>query len=73
MLKRVFEIDVTICPKCSGRMEQIAVIKDKTVAKKIIESLGEVTTFRPLEVVADRGPPEPWAFQDDFDQRDSTW
>ena len=34
---------------------------------------GEVTTFRPLEVVADRGPPEPWAFQDDFDQRDSTW
>lgn len=73
MLKRVFEIDVTICPKCSGRMEQIAVIKDKAVAKKIIESLGEVTTFRPLEVVADRGPPESWAFQDDFDQRDSTW
>nr|BFD69089.1 hypothetical protein HAGR004_41110 [Bdellovibrio sp. HAGR004] len=73
MLKRVFEIDVTVCPKCSGRMEQIAVIKDKTVAKKILESLGEVTTFRPLNTVSDRGPPESSTFQDDYDQRDSTW
>lgn len=73
MLKRVFEIDVTVCPKCSGRMEQIAVIKDKAVAKKIIESLGAVTTFRSLEIIADRGPPESSLFQDDYDQRDSTW
>jgi len=73
MLKRVFEIDVTVCPKCSGRMEQIAVIKDKAVAKKIIENLGEVTTFQPLEVAVDRGPPEPLEFPDDYDQRDSTW
>lgn len=73
MLKRVFEIDVTVCPKCSGRMEQIAVIKDKAVAKKIIESLGELTTFQPLAAALERGPPEPLEFSDDYDQRDSTW
>ena len=73
MLKRVFEIDVTVCPKCSGRMEQIAVIKDKAVAKKILESLDEITTFRPLDAISDRGPPESSTFQDDYDQRDSTW
>jgi hypothetical protein len=74
MLKRVFDVDVTICPKCQGRMEQIAVIKDKVVAKKILESLGEVTTFKPLEMVADRGPPQAVEIpEDDFDQRDPTW
>jgi len=73
MLKRVFQIDVTVCPKCSGRMEQIAVIRDKAVAKKILVSLGEVTDFRPLEAVVDRGPPDIPPFQDDYDQRDSTW
>ena len=74
MLKRVFDVDVTICPKCQGRMEQIAVIKDKAVAKKILESLGEVTTFRPLEVAVDRGPPRTEEIPDfEFDQRDPTW
>ena len=74
MLKRVFDVDVTICPKCQGRMEQIAVIKDKAVAKKILESLGEFTTFRPLEVAVDRGPPRTEEIPDFyFDQRDPTW
>ena len=74
MLKRVFDVDVTICPKCQGRMEQIAVIKDKAVARKILESLGEVATFKPLEVVVDRGPPQAVEIlEDDFDQRDPTW
>lgn len=72
MLKRVFEVDVTICPKCAGRMEQIAVIKDKAVAKKILESIGERTTFRPLEAATDTGPPEDTFFPDDY-QRDPTW
>ncbi len=48
-------------------------IKNKVTAWKIIECLGEVTTFRPLEIVVDRGPPEQIQFQDDYDQRDSTW
>jgi hypothetical protein len=57
MLKRVFEVDVTICPKCNGRLEQIAVIKDRVVIKALLESLSEVTVFKPLVVVPVRGPP----------------
>jgi hypothetical protein len=45
MLKRVFEIDVTVCPKCSGRMEQIAVIKDKAVAKKYLKAWVRLLLF----------------------------
>lgn len=74
MLKRTFEIDVTVCPKCSGRMEQIGAIKEKATAKKILESLGELSSFRPLEVIAPRGPPARLDFfSNDFDQRDPTW
>lgn len=75
MLKRTFEIDVTTCLKCSGRLEQIAVIKDKATTKKILESLGELSSFCPLEVMEYRGPSvaSQSSFNDDFDQRDPTW
>lgn len=73
MLKRVFEVDVTICPRCSGRLEQIAVIKDKATARKIIENLGKLTTYKALEVTKDRGPPREPDVEDNFDQRDPTW
>lgn len=72
MLKRTFEIDVTVCSRCGGRLEQIAVIKDKVVAKAILESLKEVTIFNPLKLVMERGPPGlvdgP---ENEFDQRES--
>lgn len=72
MLKRVFKIDVTVCNKCGGRVEQIAVIKDRVVAKAIIESLRQVTVFNPLQVVFERGPPESLEHSEfDFDQRGS--
>lgn len=73
MLKRVFKVDVTVCPRCSGRLEQIAVIKDKATARKIIESLGELTTYKGLETTEDRGPPSEPEVEDNFDQRDPTW
>lgn len=73
MLKRVFEVDVTVCPRCSGRLEQIAVIKDKATARKIIESLGELTTYKALEITTDRGPPLEPEVEDNFDQRDPAW
>ena len=57
MLKRTFEIDVTVCKKCSGRVEQIAVIKDRVVAQAILDSLNIASIFRPLDVILDRGPP----------------
>jgi hypothetical protein len=72
MLKRTFEIDVTVCPDCNGRLEQIAVIKDKAVAAAILKSLDEVSIFRPLEIVRERGPPgDGGDFPDEFDQRAS--
>jgi hypothetical protein len=39
MLKRTFAVDVTVCPHCKGRLEQIAVIKDRVVAAAILKSL----------------------------------
>lgn len=71
MLKRTFEIDVTVCPKCGGRLEQIAVIKDRVVAKAILESLNETTVFKPLKFVEVRGPPAAASFDNEFDQRES--
>ena len=76
MLKKVFEIDVTVCPRCHGRMEQIAVIKDKVVALAILKSLDEVTIFNPLSEEPARGPPEAApALADAFevDQRQNDW
>ena len=74
MLKRTFKVDVTVCPKCSGRMEQIAVIKEKATARKILECLGELSSFQSMAVAEDRGPPiAPEFFTDNLDQRDPTW
>jgi hypothetical protein len=74
MLKRVFEIDVSLCPKCAGRLEQIAVIRDRSVAKQILESLG----IKPLrrqnqESIMERGPPNPNSIPEEEDQRSQDW
>lgn len=72
MLKRTFAVDVTVCPHCNGRLEQIAVIKDRVVAAAILKSLREESVIRPLEIVRARGPPEDSARPpDEFDQRES--
>ncbi len=72
MLKRTFKIDVTVCPHCGGRLEQIAVIKDRVVDKAILESLKETTIFSPLKIVRERDPPNSTGgFENEFDQRDS--
>jgi hypothetical protein len=36
-LKRVFNIDVSICPKCEGEAKVIASIEDQTVIDKILQ------------------------------------
>ncbi len=38
-LKRVFNIDVTICNRCGGAVKIIACIEDPSVIKKILEHL----------------------------------
>jgi len=39
-LKRVFAIDITTCPQCSGPLTLIAVIEETAVIAKIIRHLG---------------------------------
>ena len=72
MLKRTFKIDVTVCKTCGGRVEQIAVIKDRVAAKAILDSLDETTIFNPLKEVRETGPPGvDGEFEGEFDQRGS--
>jgi len=50
MIKKVYEIDPLVCPKCAGRMKVISFIQDYTVIDKIINHLK--LTFH-----AERPPP----------------
>ena len=38
-LKRVFNIDVSICPQCGGEVKVIACIEDQAVINKILNHL----------------------------------
>ncbi len=40
LLKRVFAIDITICPQCGGTLTILAAIEDPTVIAKILTHLG---------------------------------
>jgi len=40
-LKRVFNIDITICQHCQGNMRIIACIKDKSVVDKILSHINK--------------------------------
>jgi hypothetical protein len=55
LLKRVFGIDVSICPKCSGQIKIIAAIEDPKVIKKILDHLGMPSTAPKIHPA--RGPP----------------
>ena len=55
LLKRVFGIDVSICPKCSGQIKIIAAIEDPKVIKKILDHMGIPSTAPRLHPA--RGPP----------------
>ena len=36
-LKRVFEFDITLCPRCGGRLRVIADVTDPAVIRKILD------------------------------------
>ena len=55
-MKRVFELDVLECPRCSGAMQPIAQIEDVVVARRILQHLG--LPADELELAPARGPPE---------------
>jgi len=62
LLARIYNLFPLLCPECGAEMRVIAVIQDKPVINKILESVGEAT--EPPELSSARGPPG-W---DDYDQ-----
>jgi len=59
-LKRVFNIDITICQHCQGNVRIIACIKDKSVIDKILSHLRKKRGDQdvPTGTFTIRGPPE---------------
>ena len=60
-LARVFQIDITTCPHCSGEMKIIACVKDPHVIKKILNHLDIQAEDNPLfsqNTANPRAPPE---------------
>ena len=55
LLKRVFNIDVSVCTKCKGKVKIIAAIEDPKVIKKILNHMGLPSTAPILKPA--RGPP----------------
>jgi len=55
-MRRVFDLDVLCCPKCSGRLKLLALIEDPNVIKKILKHLN-LPTELPTPAPA-RAPPE---------------
>jgi hypothetical protein len=39
LLKRVFNIDIEVCPKCRGKIKIIAAMEDPKVIKKILDHM----------------------------------
>ena len=61
LIKKIYEVDPLICPKCGGNMRIIAFIEDYKVVKKILDYLGI------YEFKRDRPPPGILAAADSFD------
>ena len=56
LLKRVFQVDITVCPDCGGQMNFIATIMDPKVIRAILESQG-ISAVAPRFAPA-RAPPQ---------------
>lgn len=63
LLKRVFNIDVEICPDCDGKLNIIAAIQDSDVIQKILKHLK--LPHQPPTIHPARAPPQA---EFDFDQ-----
>ena len=57
LMKRVFAIDVLVCPHCEGPRKLIALLTDGLVVRKILTHLGLST--EPPALAPARAPPEP--------------
>jgi hypothetical protein len=70
LLRRVFAVDLTVCPRCAGAMKVLCAVNDPPVVQKILRHLG-LPTEGPRCAPA-RGPPEP-EFDFDIDQDTEPW
>ena len=61
LIKKIYEVDPLICPKCGGDMRIIAFIDDYKIVRKILDYLGI------YEFKRDRPPPKRLAVADSFD------
>ena len=57
MIRKVYEVDPLLCPRCGGQMKVIAFLTDYAVVDRIINHLN-------LTFVAERPPPPQIAFQE---------
>lgn len=57
LIKRVFEVDLLLCPKCGGRMQIKSFITDPNEIARLLTNLG-VSPFEKPEPVRGRGPPQ---------------
>jgi hypothetical protein len=57
MIRKVYEVDPMVCPRCGGKMRVIAFLTDYSVADRIINHLK-------LTFVADKPPPPHIAYQE---------
>jgi hypothetical protein len=58
-LKRVFGIDIEICPACGGALRIIACTEDPAVIKKILAHLDTKDACpQPARLPPSRGPPQ---------------
>jgi len=53
LMARSFEVDVTVCPKCNGRLKLVALVQEPKNVARLLRGLGE-----PTEAPA-RAPPRP--------------
>jgi len=62
LIRKIYEVNPLICPKCGGNMRIIAFIEDYKIAKKILDYLGI------YEFERKRPPPKTEATSDEFDE-----
>ena len=63
LMRRVFEVDVLECPRCTGRMRILAAIHSIEAIRAILECLGLPTRAPPIAppLEASQEPePQPW-------------
>jgi hypothetical protein len=64
LMKRTFGLDVLCCPDCGGRMKLIALIRDPSVVRQILEHLKLPTDL--VTPLAARPPPEQLELYDTY-------